>query len=331
MYCTSCGHVLGIARFCTNCGVPTADLRTDTAERPAVSAELWTPPPTERLTESPTAPRFPLYADELAPAGLAAAAEPEPTRVVQRVAHPVQPDSPDEASGTDDRGERERRRLPMGVVTAALAVLMLLGGWLLVRGGDKEPAQAAGDTPSDPTPTPFPVPQTTPTASAPLTAPAETSDLARYATADPPRTAKPNQDLSGDVVRYVGDNMLDGVPETTWRMPGDGTGEVITFRLAEPSVITEVGLVNGYAKIDSDRRGDATNWYTRNRRITQVEWIWDDGSSVIQDLGMVRDPQVRAVEPVLTSTIRLRLVSVTGHRGRDYTAISDVVIVGGRA
>ena len=35
--------------------------------------------------------------------------------------------------------------------------------------------------------------------------------------------------------------MLDGVPETTWRAAGDGTGMVLKFTLREPTELTRWG------------------------------------------------------------------------------------------
>ncbi len=156
--------------------------------------------------------------------------------------------------------------------------------------------------------------------------------VARDATARVPATAPPNQDVDGNMVRYEARNMLDGVPTTCWRMAGDGTGKVITFDLAAPTRLTKVGLVNGYAKTATDQRGRTLDWYHGNRRVLAVEWTFDDGTTVTQDLRDTKKMQTQRVDPVTTEHVRLRLVSVSppghGRAARNYTPISDVTLQG---
>ena len=77
-------------------------------------------------------------------------------------------------------------------------------------------------------------------------------------------------------------------------------------------------------------RGGSVDWYHGNRRIDSVEWVFDDGSTVSQDLGDTTDVQSVDVD-VTTTTITLRLVAVsepgTGPASRDYTAISDLSLI----
>jgi hypothetical protein len=117
-------------------------------------------------------------------------------------------------------------------------------------------------------------------------------------------------------------------------MPGDGSGEVIEFRLRERTRLTRVGRVNGYAKVVADGQ-DRVDWYPQNRRITAVEWAFDDGTTVSQDLALESGMQVLRIDAETTRTVRLRIVSVTepaaGPLGRDYTPISDVALVGAPA
>ena len=151
--------------------------------------------------------------------------------------------------------------------------------------------------------------------------------MARFATATAPVTAKPNLDTQGNVVRYAAGNMLDGVPETCWRMPADGTGMELTFSLSGPTELTEVGLINGYAK-----RAGKLDWYAGNRRVLSVEWVFDDGTVVPQSLSESRNLQTVQVEPVTTSTVVLRLVTVSapgkGPSARNFTPISEVSLFG---
>ena len=134
---------------------------------------------------------------------------------------------------------------------------------------------------------------------------------------------------------FVAAHLLDGVPQTCWRMPGDGTGESITFSFDEPVEMTEVGLINGYAKTASDASG-SYDWYAGNRRTLEVEWTFDDGTMVSQDLRQTRAMQtVTLQDGVVTEQVTMRLIEVsppgTGPASRDYTAISEVTLRGAAA
>lgn len=334
-----CGHALGVGRFCVNCGHLVSDgpAMGDTAERPAVldptvptvSAPVTPPPP----PPPPPEPRFPLYADEVGAGGPPA----YPPAYSPGYSQPPPPPT------GHRRGDARPAWLPWLAGAVALLLVAVLGTVLLVSGGDDEPEAnepAGSDSPSatesatEPTepasPSTSPPPSETPTPT-PTETPGEPTDVAPTATATVPRTAPPNTDVDGNLVRYEARNMLDGVATTCWRMPGDGSGSTITVTLAEPTTLTEVGIVNGYAKT-SDDDGTVLNWYRGNRRVLAVEWTFDDGTVVTQSLAEVRDLQVVDVGEVTTSTVTLRLVSVsapgTGRSARDYTAISDLSLVG---
>ena len=219
----------------------------------------------------------------------------------------------------------------------AMLLLATLGLWLLLR--DDDEAARATEQATDPvrteqasrdprTPegraTLAPVPEVEP------------GNLAGSAVVRAPRPAPPTQDVTGSPVTFVAAHLLDGVPQTCWRMPGDGTGESITFSFDEPVEMTEVGLVNGYAKTASDASGNSYDWYAGNRRTLQVEWTFDDGTVVSQDLGQTRAMQTVGLEDgVVTEQVTMRLVEVsppgTGAASRDYTALSEVTLRGAAA
>ena len=110
-------------------------------------------------------------------------------------------------------------------------------------------------------------------------------------------------------------------------MPGDGTGTTLTFTLAHPATVTWVGLINGYAKTES-----GMDWYAGNRRVLEVEWTFDDGTQVKQDLRNTRDLQRISVRPERTGSVKLTLLNVSppgkGPASRDMTAVSEVRIGG---
>ncbi len=338
--CTSCGHQLGVGRFCTNCGAPVDsstpdgtpvstpvtpppsgdDWRTDTAERmlSEAAADPRTPP---AAVAPPPPPRYPLFADEVegyTPYG------PLTTTTSEPAAEPVTA-APDEPAETEYEPydyyeyDYEERRSPVLWILAAALVLVLVaaGWWFLVRDDGSDPA--ANDGGSSP--------------SAQESGTREDGvDVAGRASAKAPKTATPNEDVNGDQVSYDASNMLDGVLDTAWRAPGDGTGMKLSFTLREPTELHQVGLVNGYAKTSTDSKGRTFDWYLGNRRIQAVIWVFDDGSKVRQELTETREVQVVDVPDVVTGRVVLRIATVTppgeGNAGRDFTAISEVSFLG---
>ncbi len=358
--CASCGHQLGVGRFCTNCGAPVdsstadaapvstpvstpvsapaapppaeGDWRTDTAERrlSQSSADPRTPP---TAVAPPPPPRYPLFADEVAeytPYGPLTTAAPEPTSeptsepapeaALDELFAPAAPEPMESAYAPYDYVYDEERRSPVLWVLVAALVLVLVtaGWWFLVR--DDGSGSTADDESSQ-------SPQSSESSSA-----QEGVDVAGRASAKAPRTAAPNEDVNGDQVSYDASNMLDGVPETAWRAEGDASGLKLTFTLRSPTQLHSVGLVNGYAKTSTDRKGRTFDWYFGNRRIQSVTWIFDDKSKVRQDLTETRELQTVEVPDVVTKKVVLRIGTVSapgeGNAARNFTAISEVSMVG---
>jgi hypothetical protein len=152
--------------------------------------------------------------------------------------------------------------------------------------------------------------------------------VAGEATAKAPKTAPPSEDKGGEKVTFDAAHMVDGDLETAWRTAGAAGGMTLTFTLAEKTTLHQVGLVNGYAKTSAD----GLDWYAGNRRVKAVVWSFDDGTKVRQQLkDGDRELQLTDVDAT-TKTVELRLVRVTepgkGPASRDYTAISEVSLVG---
>jgi hypothetical protein len=335
--CAACGHELGLGRFCTNCGRPVEtsatapdgaagdafDWRTDTAERlvprrPPTSEQPPAPPPyvpsparvPPSAVTAPPPQRYPLFADE-APATDAvpvAASGPEPVTT-----------SPTLREQPRDEPDQTERRPWLSWLAALVAIAFLaVGGYALwafvlddsgtpsARGADPAPTQSS----SGPTPV----------------------DVAPGATAHAPDTAPPEEDVDGELGAYDASNMLDGVVTTAWRTPGDASGMRLTFKLAAPTRLTQVGILNGYAKRSTDTRGRDYDWYRGNRRVEAVVWELGKGTSVRQKLSTDREVQSISIEPVTTRKVVVRLVQVsapgTGRASRDYTAVSEVSLVG---
>ena len=210
---------------------------------------------------------------------------------------------------------------------------MVVGVWALTRDGDS--GDTAADEPTSEAPSASQPSESAPSTDAEPTSPpapaGNPTDLAVDSTATGPKPLAPGQDLGGNPVAYPPANMLDDDLATAYRIPGDASGETVVFTLPEEAEISEVGLVNGYAKKDSG--GSRTvDWYPLNRKILKVEWVFDDGTTVAQDLRAEPVLQTIAVDKVRTSTISLRILEVSppgaGALSKNVTAISDVLLRG---
>lgn len=354
--CTQCGHALGIGRYCVNCGHPTGAAeggqtgQSGQSGQPAPPTEAISPP--TELSEPTQAPWGPTTPTTPPPP----AAPPPVYETPPRARYPMYADEPTPSPATPPEtpawesfpgslhDERRRSVLPWVLGAVALLAFGAIGVFLLLGGAGGDDDQAAdparggdGDlgtsettgpgTPDASTPTGTdPTDPTEPETSTPPVE-GEAGDVGRLASVIPPDTAAPGTTVDGNAVRYDGFNMLDGQDDTAWRMPGDGTGQLIAFELAGPVHLTSVGLVNGYAKVDPGYDG-----YTANRRVLAVTWTFDDGTTVSQTL----DGDDRALQSidvdVVTSTVQLTMDEVSrpgrGAAGRDYTAISTVSLVG---
>lgn len=229
--------------------------------------------------------------------------------------------------------------IPWLVALVLLALIGGVGGVLLLGGDDSDGDQASDERgssqstdstrPSDDGSSDQPdQPDSTGTgAPAQEPDPDDVVDLTSSVTAEVPAIAPPSRDTRNRPVRFRPANMWDDKPRTAWRMPGDGTGQTLTFAFDEDVVITEVGMINGYAKIDGP-----TNWYTSNRRIRTVQWEFDDGTRVTQDLDDQQVIQMIDLGPVETRSVTVHLLGVSapakGADGRDFTAISEIRFLG---
>lgn len=132
-----------------------------------------------------------------------------------------------------------------------------------------------------------------------------------------------SKDSVGRKVTYEPKFVLDDDPETAWRCHGDGRGERIVLELAEDAQVVEVGLVPGYAKTDP---ADGTDRYAQNRRLTKVQWVFDDGDAVTQELDPApdrRDLQTMEIDPVTTRKVALQIVE-SSDADYDRIAVSTI-------
>lgn len=240
--------------------------------------------------------------------------------------HPVGEPVPDEVRRSSDGPLPDQAAfptppwLPWAIGVVLVVILFAVLGSCLAGDDDSTEEDAAVETAQSTAAEPSPE-------GTPARAVALTSTVAVAA----PKAAPATTDLDGELVSYEPRRMLDATPTTAWRTAGDATGDSITFTLRNPSSIRRVGLLNGYAK-QVPSGVSLVDWYPHNRRITAVEWVFDDGTTIRQELSEKSTLQRLTIDPVTTSTVTLRLLAVTppgtGVLGRDYTAISDVLIAG---
>lgn len=136
-------------------------------------------------------------------------------------------------------------------------------------------------------------------------------------------------DDAGRPVAYGPENLIDGDPETAWRCDGTGLGQTVTFTFPAPVTISQVSLVNGYAKSDPASGADR---YPEYRRVTRVGWTVG-GTELVQDLAdddrMTQAMDIPA-QQVTEVTLRIVQTSAPGSTltTRDATLVSEVAFAG---
>jgi hypothetical protein len=133
-------------------------------------------------------------------------------------------------------------------------------------------------------------------------------------------------DDAGNPVYYVPEQMFDGKMNTAWRCNGNGIGQVVTFEFPAGTSIAEVGLVNGYAKVDP---ASGAKRYGEYRRITKATWTFADGASFQQSLeDGVKTVQKLSIPSQSGDQVTLTIEASTGPgsnaRGRDAVLISEI-------
>ncbi|WP_224278238.1 discoidin domain-containing protein [Nocardioides lacusdianchii] len=328
--CVACGAELGVGRFCLNCGHPIgAPAPTPAAPAPApAEAEQPAEVPVQAADPTPVPPTGPV---EPPPSG-PAPSEPPPADVRPARSRTWDPrddllpyeEVDDFAADDPVRGWAWAVWVAFAVALVVLVVVLIrvfgTDGDVTASDPDTDPSSASAAVEEDPSAPASDVPRGV----------GKRLDLAESATFGVPATAPATTDFDGTLVAYEASQMADGNPATTWRTAGDATGEQVVITLAEPGVVTRVGLVNGYAK-----QVAGVDWYPNNRRILAVTWTFEDGTEVEQTFAERPAMQLMKVPPVETSTVTVTITSVTppgsGNLGRDYTAISEVSVIGRRA
>jgi hypothetical protein len=226
-----------------------------------------------------------------------------------------------------------RRARTAGMLAAAVAVVGA-GVWLGAGGGPAATPDGAAaaeaaipaTTVTVPGPTLGAPPETLPTASSPPQVAGDSeAELATGATASASDTAPDSVNAANNPITYSAGNLTDGDRETAWRAKGDGRGVTVTLTLPSPAHLTGVGLIPGYAKVDPT---SGVNRFPENRRVREVRWHFDDGTTVDQRFDDNPTMQAATVDTT-TSSVTIELLSTRpGTPDHDYVPISEVSLVG---
>jgi serine/threonine protein kinase len=199
--------------------------------------------------------------------------------------------------------QRWRIRSPWAVVVAVVAVvgIVLAGIGLAARGGD-----GAGSSP----------PPSSGTA-----VPQRIKDGVQVTAT---HTAPSSTDGSGNVVSYLPKNVIDGNVESAWRAPGNGRGERITLLFPGPVSIVRVGLIPGYAKFDPTT---GVNRFEQDHIITEVRYLIPGLPPTEQHFKPQPYPQYVRLSAT-ASRITIEIVGTTRAAEKNYTAISEIYVLG---
>ena len=331
--CVRCGEELGVGRFCLNCGHPKGEPAPDSpaeevpapiapqTRRPGSIRRARTAVPMQAAEPTPVPP---LTADERASEDRA---QPDDPPSEQPAWDPRQDLLPYEEVGDVDRDAPLKGKAWIVWVLAAVLVVGL--AFALLRAFGVDDGAAADPNTSSPT-SEQGVASGSSETDAPQKGVGKRINLARTARIAVPGTAPSTTDFDGTTAVYEARQMRDGKPSTAWRVAGDATGRTVTVTMPRPAVVQRVGLINGYAK-----KVAGVDWYPNNRRILSVTWGFDDGTTIDQTFQERPGRQKIKVPFVTTKKVTISITSVTrpgsGSLGRDYTAISEISIIGRRA
>ncbi len=137
--------------------------------------------------------------------------------------------------------------------------------------------------------------------------------------------AAPSIDGAGKTVRYDPELLLDGDRSTAWRCAGPGVGRSLVFLFPGESQVAELGLVNGYTKVDPSTAADR---YGEYRRISEVTWTFPNGAAFQQQLtDGEQSPQTLQIPVQAADRVTLTITGSTrpGSTGesRDAVLISE--------
>jgi serine/threonine-protein kinase len=199
-----------------------------------------------------------------------------------------------------------RPRWPAVLAAVTLVALALLAG--ILTGSATRTAQPDGPTsPSEPPKTPA------------------ARDVIRdgvQVTAS--QTAPSSEDGAGNIVTYVPANVIDGDIRTAWRTPGDGVGQTVTLIFDNPVDVSRIGLVPGYAKTDPITGVDR---FRQHRIVVEARFLIPGLPPITKTYRPEPVPQFVRIGAT-TRRVTIEVTETTEPGGLDFTAISEIYVVG---
>lgn len=141
-----------------------------------------------------------------------------------------------------------------------------------------------------------------------------------------------SHDAGGTFFTYGPEKTIDNLPDTAWRCDGDGVGQRLEISFQNKVTLTSIGMIPGYAKTDPH---DGTDRYAQNRRISAVNYTFDDGSTVTQSFDTslrYRYLQTIPLPNVSTSHVTITILSsmsgeaIGGQLPFNKVAISEIAV-----
>lgn len=148
---------------------------------------------------------------------------------------------------------------------------------------------------------------------------------ASVSTSCPP--AEPGEDAQKNRFTYEPEKAIDNLDDTAWRCGGDGIGQSFAINFTSKVTLTSIGMVPGYAKTDPY---DGADRYLQNRRISAVDYIFDDGITISREFDT--DPLRRSMQSLSLPNVRTGRVmiiirgSVAGGMTRGQQPLNKVAI-----
>lgn len=128
-------------------------------------------------------------------------------------------------------------------------------------------------------------------------------------------------DTAGQLNAYGPQNLADGDRATAWceGVAGPGNGQEIAVEFPAPRIVSEITVVNGYAK------SDAT--FANNNSVHTLTAIWPDGTTEPLDLADGTAPQsIPLHHDAPVRRLRLRIESVNGGSRWPDSCISELQV-----
>jgi len=137
----------------------------------------------------------------------------------------------------------------------------------------------------------------------------------------------------GGTADYGAWNLFDGNPNTGWgASASDGTGQSVRMDFGGPVRLAQVGITPGFTKVGLrfDQGCASVNAFPFNHFIAEVQWTFDDGSSVNQTFEQRGTLQFTRVDTT-TRSVTMTIVRTELPPGADPdTVISTMEIRGSR-